>query len=89
MLINKLNNDYNPKNPKKAKENLQENCWMREKILLVFLEKGTFLYKGNIFKTKEEKSEEESEDESEEERVKKFFEYIDKESKDLNYNYYL
>ena len=62
---------------------------MREKILLVFLEKGTFLYKGNIFKTKEEKSEEESEDESEEERVKKFFEYIDKESKDLNYNYYL
>ena len=62
---------------------------MQEKILLVFLEKGNFLYKGNIFKTKEEKSEEESEDESEEERVKKFFEYIDKESKDLNYNYYL
>ena len=62
---------------------------MREKILLVFLEKGTFLYKGNIFKTKEEKSEEESEDESEEERVKQFIKYIDKESKDLNYDYYL
>ena len=59
---------------------------MREKILLVFLEKGTFLYKGNIFKTKEEKSEEESEDESEEERVKQFIEYIENESKDINYD---
>ena len=63
---------------------------MREKILLVFLEKGTFLYKGNIFKTKEEKSEEESEDEAEEEleeeRVKKFIEYIENESNDINYD---
>ena len=57
--------------------------------IIGFFEKGIFSYKGNVFKTKEEKSEEESEDESEEERVKKFFEYIDKESKDLNYNYYL
>ena len=54
-----------------------------------FFEKGTFPYKGNVFKTKEEKSQEESEDESEEERVKQFIEYIDKESKDLNYDYYL
>ena len=53
-----------------------------------FFEKGTFPYKGNVFKTKEEKSEEESEDESEEEseekRVKKFIKYIENEWKDIN-----
>ena len=62
---------------------------MREKILLVFFKKELLPYKGNVFKTKEEKSEEESEDESEEERVKQFIEYTDKESKDLNCDYYL
>ena len=36
---------------------------MQEKILLFFFfEKGTFLYKDNVFKTKEEKSEEKSEE---------------------------
>ena len=94
ILINKLNNDYNPRNLKKAKEKNNVLKSARKlldarKDIIRFFEKGTFPYKGNIFKTKEEKSEEESEDESEEERVKKFFEYIDKESKDLNYNYYL
>ena len=63
---------------------------MREKILLVFFRKELLPYKGNVFKTKEEKSEEESEDESEkeseEERVKKFIEYIENESKDINYD---
>ena len=44
---------------------------MREKILLFFFEKGTFLYKGNVFKTKEEKSEEESKDESKENKLEK------------------
>ena len=63
-----------------------------------FFEKGIFPYKGNVFKTKEEKSkdesedesgeelEEESEEESEKERVKKFIEYVEKKSKDLNYD---
>ena len=42
ILRNKLNNDYNPRKPKNQKrkitfQNLQENCWMQEKILLVFL----------------------------------------------------
>ena len=59
---------------------------MREKILLVFFKKELLPYKGNVFKTKEEKSEEESEDESEEERVKQFIEYIENESKDINYD---
>ena len=35
------------------------------KNIIGFFEKGTFLYKGNVFKTKEEKPEEKSEDESE------------------------
>ena len=47
ILISKLNNSYNPRGPKKkmrkiAFKNLQGNCWMREKILLVFLKKELF-----------------------------------------------
>ena len=95
ILINKLNNDYNPRNLKKAKEksNVLESA--REllngrKHIIGFFEKGAFPYKGNVFKTKEEKSEEESEDQSEEEsgeeRVKKFIKYIENESKDINYD---
>ena len=42
-------------------ESEKENCMMPEKILLFlfvfFFEKGTFTYKDNVFKTKEEKSE--------------------------------
>ena len=92
--INKLNNDYNPRSLKKAKEknNVLESARKlldARKDIIGFFEKGTFPYNGNLSKTKEEKSEEESEDESEEERVKQFIEYIDKESKDLNYDYYL
>ena len=61
-------------------------------------EKGISSYKGNVFKTKEEKSkddsedesgeelEEDSEEESEKKRVKKFIEYVEKKSKDLNYD---
>ena len=95
ILINKLNNDYNPRNPKKAKEknNVLESARKlldEGRDIAVFFEKGTFPYKGNVFKTKEEKSEEESEDESEEEpkeeRVKKFIEYIENESNNINYD---
>ena len=61
-------------------------------------EKGISSYKGNVFKTKEEKSkddsedesgeelEEDSEEESEKKSVKKFIEYVEKKSKDLNYD---
>ena len=58
---------------------------MREKILLVFFEKGTFPYKGNVFKIKEKKSEEESEEEIKDDH-KKFIEYIENESKGINYS---
>ena len=66
---------------------------MREKILLVFFKKELLPYKGNVFKTKEEKSEEESEDESEENKLvkikddyKKFIEYIENELKNNDYD---
>ena len=61
----------------------------RDEIINLF-EKGTFPYKDNTFKTKEKEwekeSEEESEEESEKERFKKFLEYIENESKDINYD---
>ena len=52
--------------------------------------------KGNVFKTKEEKSEKESEDESEdeseeeseEERVKKFIRYIENKPKTIDYDFF-
>ena len=61
----------------------------RDEIINLF-EKGTFPYKDNTFKTKEKEwekeSEEESEEESEKERFKKLLEYIENESKDINYD---
>ena len=41
------------------------------KDIIGFFEKGTFPYKGNVFKTKEEELEEESEEESEEKKLEK------------------
>ena len=96
--INKLNNDYNPRSLKKAKEknNVLESARKlldARKDIIGFFEKGTFPYKGNVFKTKEGKSEDELEDESEENKsekikhdYKKFIKYIENESKDINYD---
>ena len=52
----------------------------RDEILDLF-EKGIFPCKNNAFETKEK----ESEEESKKERTKDFFEYIENESKDVNY----
>ena len=49
----------------------------RDDIIDLF-EKGTFPYKGNVFKTKEE--------ESKKERSKQIFKYIEDESKDIKYD---
>ena len=98
ILINKLNNDYNPRNPKKAKEknNVLESARKlldARKDIIGFFEKATFPYKGNVFKTKEGKSEDESEDESEENKsekikddYKKFIKYIENESRGIKYD---
>ena len=52
------------------------------KDIVGFFESGTFPYKGNVFKIKEE----ESKERSKEERIKKLIEYIEKESKDISYD---
>ena len=87
ILINKLNNNYNPKILKKGKEKNNVLKSARKlldvrKDIIDFFEKGIFPYKGNVFKTKEE----ESEEESEEERTKKIIKYIENESKSINYD---
>ena len=53
-------------------------------ILLIFFEKGTFPFKSNVFKTKEEKSEE-NKLEKIKDNYKTFFKYIEGKSKDINY----
>ena len=83
ILINKLNNNYNPRIPEKVKEKNNVLKSARKflnvrKDIISFFERGIFPYKGNVFKTKEE--------ESEEERIKKFIKYIENESKGVNYD---
>ena len=60
ILINKLNNDYNPRNTKKAKEknrvleSARKLSDARDEIINLF-EKGIFPYEDNTFKTKEKR----------------------------------
>ena len=67
ILINKLNNDYKPRIPKKVKEknsvlrSPRKLSDARDEIIDLF-EKGIFPYKDNAFKTKEEESEKELEE---------------------------
>ena len=63
------------------------------KDIIVFFEKVTFPYEGDIFKTKKEESEEESEEVSEKNKLekikddyKKFIKYIENKSKGINYD---
>ena len=80
ILINKLN-DYNPRNTKKVKEKERvlesaKKLFDARKDIIDLFERGIFLYKGNVFKTKEK---EKSEEESEELEENKFFKYIENE----------
>ena len=94
ILINKLNNYYSPKNPKKVKEknNVLKSAKKlfdaRDEIINLF-EKGIFPYKGNLFKTKEKEESEESEEKKESEEKlyeNKFFKDIENESEGINYD---
>ena len=80
VLINKLN-EYNPRTTKKMeeKERVLESARKLldvKKDIIDLFEKGTFTYKGNVFKTKEK---EDLEEESEELEENKFFKYIENE----------
>ena len=57
------------------------------KDIIGFFEKGTFPYKGNVFKTKEEESEENKLEKIKDD-YKKFLKYIEDESKSINYELY-
>ena len=87
-LINKLN-DYGPRISKKIEEKnrVLESAGKlfdaRDDIIDLF-GKRTFLYKGNVFKTKEEESEENKLEKIKDD-YKMFFKYIEDESKDINY----
>ena len=59
---------------------------VRDEIIDLF-EKGIFPFKGNIFKTKEEESEENKLEKIKDD-YKKFFKYIEDESKSINYKLY-
>ena len=79
ILINKLNNDYNPRNPEKVKEKkevLKSARKLRDarNDIIDFFEKWIFPYRGNVFRTKEESEK------------NKFFEHIKNKSKDIDYS---
>ena len=79
-ILNKLNNDYRPRNTEKIgeKKRVLESARKLQnarKNITDFFEKGIFPYRGNVFiKTKEESEE------------NKFFEYIENESTRINYD---
>ena len=52
-----------------------------------FFEKGTFPYKGNVFKTKEEESEENKLEKIKDD-YKTFFKYIEDESMGIRYDFF-
>ena len=57
---------------------------MKEDII-VFFEKGTFRYKGNVFKTKTKNESGVNKLEKIKDEYDKFFKYIENESKGINY----
>ena len=78
ILISKLNNRYNPRNPEKVKEKKEVLKSARilqdaRKGIIDLFEKRIFPYRGNVFKTKE-KSEE-----------NRFFEHIKNKSEGIDY----
>ena len=92
-LINKLN-DYGPRISKKIKKKQQKRKIVsesRKKLLnarddiIDRFEKGTFPYKGSVFRTKEEESEENTLEKIKD-NYNKLFKYIEDGSKDIDYN---
>ena len=64
ILINKLNNDYGPRNTEKLEEEKKVLESARKlkntrKYIIDLFEKGIFPYRGNVFKTKQEEEQEE------------------------------
>ena len=82
ILINKLNNDYEPRNTEKIEEKIRVLKSARKlqnarKDVINFFEKGFFLCLGNVFKTKEEQEKTIT-------NMNKIISYIAKEEADIN-----
>ena len=85
ILINNLNDNYNPRISKKIKEKntVLKLTDARDEIIDLF-EKGIFPFKGNVFKTKEEESEENKLEKIKDD-YKNVLKYIEDESKSISY----
>ena len=82
ILINKLNNDYEPRNTEKIEEKKRVLKSARKlqnarKDIISFFEEGIFPYRGNVFKTKEEQEKTKTD-------MNEIIKYIAKEEIDLN-----
>ena len=74
---------HGPKKKTNEKNIVLESAWKLfdvRKDIIGFFEKGTFPYKSNVLKTKEDESEKMKDD------YKEFIEYIENESKNINYD---
>ena len=92
-LINKLN-EYGPRTSKEKRKKIEEKNRVLESArklsdardeIIGFFEKGTFPYKGNVFKAKEEEESEENKLEKIKDNYKRFFKYIEDESRSISY----
>ena len=85
ILINNLNDNYNPRISKKIKEKntVLKLTDARDEIIDLF-EEGIFPFKGNVFKTKEEESEENKLEKIKDD-YKNVLKYIEDESKSISY----
>ena len=84
IFINKLNNDYTPRNTEKIEEKKRVSESARKlqnarKDIIDFSEKGIFPYKGNAFKTKQEEEQKETITDANE-----FNKWVNKQETDIN-----
>ena len=89
--MKKLNNDYNPRNPKKLKrkikfQNLQKNCLIREKILLIVLKKELFRIRVMYLKQKKKNQKKNQKKDQKKKESKKIIECIENESKVIDFD---
>ena len=80
-----MTQEFQKKKKKKEEKNRvlksAKNLFDARDDIIDLFEKGAFLYKENVFKTKKE-----SKKESKKERSKKMFKYIEDESKGINFD---
>ena len=84
-IIQEVQQKTKKKEKNKVLKSAEKLLDAKVKIIGFFFQKGTFPYKGNIFKRREEEESEESKLEKIKDDYKNFFKYIENESKDISY----